>query len=275
MNGFRILLGLILYLFSTVGFSTDTLVFISKYLPKPDTVLVFTPKEDQKNYKHLPLVYMLHGYGGNHSSFNEIIDLQKIADSLNFIIVCPDGLIGSWYFDSPIKTNSNYESFFFNDLYENIIENYPIDTQNIFITGYSMGGHGAMYLFLRHNQKFKAAASSSGTLDLNYSSLKYSSLSDMLGEYEKNKTVFDSYSAVNQLDSVMYSSKSIFVDCGDKDYLLAANQVFSERCKEKRINLIYSTMPGRHNAEYWKKSFLWHFFFFQQQIEEGKAAIKD
>lgn len=246
----------------------DTLVLQSTYLPKNDTVLVFTPNQYQPKDSTYPLVYMLHGYGGNYSQMNKLLNLQSYANQYRFIIVCPDGLFDSWYFNSPIRLKSQYETFFFSDLYPKINKDYPTDTTNIFITGLSMGGHGAMYLFLRHASKFKAAASSSGVLDLNYSSLKYSSLSNMLGEYKTSISTFNEYSAINQLDSIKLSNKAIFVDCGTKDHLLEANNKFNEACMDRWIQITYMNMPGRHNAVYWKSSLPWHFEFFLKQINK-------
>ena len=246
----------------------DTLVLHSEFLPANDTVLVFTPKDYNPKDSIYPVIYMLHGYGGNYSQMNKLLHLQDYANEYNFIIVCPDGLFDSWYIDSPVRRKSQWETFFFTDLYPGIKKDYATDTSNIFITGLSMGGHGAMYLFLRHSKKFKAAASSSGVLDLNYSALKYSSLSNMLGEYNSSISVFNEYSTINQLDSIKFTDKAIFVDCGNKDHLLEANNKFNEACMDRWIQITYMNMQGRHNAQYWKTSFPWHFEFFEKQIEK-------
>ena len=263
------LLFIILFAFSSLWLEAqDTLVINSSYLPANDTVLIFTPTNAHPKDSSYPVVYMLHGYGGNYSQINKILNLQVYADKYRFIIVCPDGLFDSWYFNSPIRRKLQYETFFFTDLYPKINKDYSIDTTNIFITGLSMGGHGAMYLFLRHATKFKAAASSSGVLDLNYSSLKYSSLSNKLGEYKNSISVFNEYSAINQLDSIKFTDKAIFVDCGTKDHLLEANNKFNEACMDRWIQITYMNMSGRHNATYWKSSFPWHFDFFLKQVKK-------
>ncbi len=261
-----ILLSILLFLLISFGKvkAADTLKVLSSYIPVPDTVLVFTPRGYRTSDSAYPLVYMLHGYGGNYSQINKIIDLQYYADKYRFVIACPDGLFDSWYFNSPVDPKMQYESFFVEDLYPEILKDYRIDSNNIFITGLSMGGHGSMYLFLRHAKMFKAAASSSGVLDLNYSALKYSSLSDRLGEYDKSKNLFDKFSAINQLDSIKFSDKEIFADCGTKDYLLKANKKFNEACMDRWIQITFMTMNGRHNYKYWRKSLPWHFDFFRR-----------
>ena len=63
----------------------------------------------------------------------------------------------------------------------------------------------------------------------------------------------------------MYLPKEIFIDCGNNDHLLQANQNFIDAALHKRIKVNYLIMPGFHNDAYWKKSFEYHFIFFKNQ----------
>ncbi|MCK5847345.1 MAG: prolyl oligopeptidase family serine peptidase [Bacteroidales bacterium] len=242
-----------------------TFVVETNYLPHADTSMVFYPKQNHTFIKqNTPIVIMLHGYGGDYKQWSKITDLQSYANKYNCIIVCPDGGKDSWYFDSPIQRNSKFESFFINDYLPYLKENLTIDTNGIFITGLSMGGHGAMYLFLRHHELFASAGSTSGVLDLNASGLKYSSLSNKIGEYETSKGLFDKYSSINLLENIKFSEKAIIFDCGNKDHLYQANKDFKDRCDSLYINAFYYSFPGRHNRKYWKESIAWHFEFFNK-----------
>ena len=127
--------------------------------------LVFKPDNYDSNNKY-PLLFMLHGHGGDYKQWSEIIDLQHYANQYNFIIVCPDGHYDSWYVDSPILKESQFETYFFYTLVPDIFNNYKTDSANIFITGLSMGGHGAINLFLNYPGFFESAGSTSGILDL-------------------------------------------------------------------------------------------------------------
>jgi len=159
-----------------------------------DTVWVFKPEGYDTTGKY-PAVYMLHGWTGTYKSWNKLVNLQDIATSYNFIIICPDGLFNSYYFNSPLIKNSQFESFFFTELMPDINESYAIDTAKVFITGLSMGGGGAMYLFLRHPDLFLSAGSTSGLMDLSYSSTRNERLSELLGSYSSHTEVFANYSA--------------------------------------------------------------------------------
>jgi S-formylglutathione hydrolase FrmB len=231
---------------------------------------VFLPINNSNLFgEKLPLVILLHGYGGDYSQWNKIVDLQSLANKYNCIIACPDGQKDSWYFDSPIQRGSKFETFFLTQYLPYLKENFKVDTNGVFITGLSMGGHGALYLFLRHPELFASAGSTSGTLDLNYSSLKYSSLSDKLGEYNEHKDRFDSYSCINNLDKIKFTEKPIIFDCGNLDHLYQANKRFKQRCDSMRVNAFYFSFPGRHNRMYWKKSIEYHFIYFNRIYLNG------
>jgi len=243
----------------------ELFVIKTQLLEHPDSVAYYLPKTySSTTKKNFPVVFMLHGYGGNYRQMGHILNLQSIANHYNFIIVCPDGLKDSWYFDSPTQRNSEYETFFFQDLLPYIKHEFNVDTTAIFITGLSMGGHGAMYLFLRHSNSFAAAGSTSGVLDLNASSLKYSSLSNRLGEYNQQQKRFDTYSAINLLYHIKYTDKPIIFDCGNGDHLYEANKKFKNTCDSLHVNAFYFSSPGRHNRAYWRESLPLHFRFFYQ-----------
>ena len=241
----------------------DTLVISSANIHADDTILIYFPKYYKNSDKNFPLVYMLHGFGGDFHQVNDIISVQDYADNYGFIIATPDGLKDSWYFNDPNPKKMQWETFFVEELYPQLIKNYRVDDSNIFITGFSMGGYGSMYLFLRHNSLFRAAAASSGVLDLSYSGQKYLSLSDKLGEYEKSKDIFYNYSAINQLDSIKFSNKKIYIDCGNRDFLFEANQKFYSKCIDLYIDAQFLMMPGKHTSFYWQTSFPYEFSFFK------------
>lgn len=269
-NKYIILILAIVFFLSDECIAQQQFVLKSEYLSAPDTSMVFLPSQQTKlSREKLPLVILLHGYGGNYKQWSSVIDLQEFANKFNCIIACPDGLKDSWYFDSPVQRDSKFESFFIEKYLPYLKDNFQIDTNGIFITGLSMGGHGALYLFLRHPELFASAGSTSGTLDLNASSLKYSSLSNKLGEYNENIDRFNSYSCINNLNKIKFTEKPIIFDCGNLDHLYQANKNFKQACDSLRINAFYFSFPGRHNRMYWKKSIEYHFIFFHRIYLNG------
>lgn len=259
MNKFRInTLFLILFFFAS-SFAQLKWGVKSNFVPDVNTVYVFTPHNMDANKKY-PLLYLLHGWSGNYEQWNGITELQKIANEFQFIIVCPDGYYDCWYVNSPQKTDSQYEKFFFNDLAGRVHSSFKIDSSNIFITGLSMGGFGAISLFLSRPDYFKSAGSTSGVLDL----LPFK------GKWGMDKLFADAdyknFSPINRLDDLSSKSKPILIDSGVDDFVFGVNEKFFKKANELKIPITFLAQPGAHTKEYWKNSITWHVKFFKDQI---------
>lgn len=263
-----ILLFLFLISLNSSPYSQDTLYLTANYIPGTDTVLVYLPAKFKKTEKY-PLVFFLHGWSGSWRQWSEITDMQALANEFNFIIVTPDGFYDSWYVNSPIKPNSQWQKFFFNDLVPAIFTNYNVDSNNIFITGLSMGGHGAMLMFLKHSKFFKAAGSTSGILDITEFPDRWSML-NALGKYGENKESWRNNSAYYRIKNIAGTDKRIIFDCGIDDFAYKVNKKFYEKCLELKVKATFISQPGNHNKDYWKESVKYHFVFFNRMVNESK-----
>lgn len=247
-------------------------IISSKHISKADTVWVFTPSDYNANpVKTYPLIYLLHGWSGSYHQWNDIMDCQKYADQYGFIIVCPDGLYDSWYINSPAIKESQYADFFFMDLFPFITKSYRIDSKNVFITGLSMGGHGALYLFEQKPGLFRSAGSLSGVLDLtnfwnNYRIMDYLGIKDQ----KNGSEVLKSYSVTGNIDKIAHSGKEIIFTCGTSDPFYEVNNEFMRKCNESKIKATYISSPGGHDNPYWKSAISYHFDFFSKTIKCGE-----
>lgn len=256
-------------IFATLFFTASAqklTVFNSKNLPKPDTTWVFTPK-NLTNKDKVPVIFLLHGFGGNYKQWNTIMDAQKYADEYGYIITCPDGLVKSWYLNSPAKADWQYENFFFDELLPKMKKDYPIDTANIFITGLSMGGHGALWLFLKHPDTFKSAGSTSGGINLRDAIGKFG-VPELLGNPDKESDIWLKYSVIQNINKLAGLKKEIIFDCGADDFFYQSNNEMKKKCDSLKINATYISQPGTHNSAYWKKSIRQQFEFFSKQISK-------
>ena len=120
------------------GADIDTLVVFSDAMKKKIPSLIVIPDEYENESTFTSAVMLLHGYGGNYLDWKKHANLDSIADESNFIIICPDGSTNSWYLDSPVDLNSQYETYFIKELIPQLREKYLID--QLAITGLSMGG---------------------------------------------------------------------------------------------------------------------------------------
>ena len=93
---------------SAKGAVVDTLAVYSEAMKKNVQVVVVSP---ENNRVPKPVIYLLHGYGGNAKTWISMKpELKDFADRDGLIFVCPDGK-NSWYWDSPKDPSYRYETF--------------------------------------------------------------------------------------------------------------------------------------------------------------------
>lgn len=244
----------------------DQLMIHSPLIPATDTIWVFTPSDYQNSQKLYPAVYLLHGYAGSYHQWNDITNLQELADEFNFIIICPDGFYNSWYINSPVKEDHQYKSFFFEVLMPEINEQYRVNEEQRFITGLSMGGHGALYLFSQRPDLFVSAGSISGVVNLAAIDTAYG-LGELLGEWPTQMKRWEQRSVIENLESIKKSGKKIIFGIGRSDPFFKMNKALARKADSIGIDATFITRQGGHAYSYWKKSIPFHFFFFHRIIE--------
>ena len=243
----------------------DTLLVHSQSMDKNIKVLAIRPDKAIKGEKY-PVVYLLHGYSDNHEKWLKVRpDLPEIADRENIIFVCPDGNFDSWYWDSPVIPESRYETFISKELIEYTDKNLNAisDRSKRAITGLSMGGHGAMWNAIRHQDVFGAVGSTSGGLDIrpfpdNWNMKKY------IGERDENFDVWNNHTVINQLDRLKDGDLAIIIDCGVSDFFFGVNKAVHERLLEQKVGHDFIVRPGGHNNTYWNNSIDYQIKFFKK-----------
>ena len=246
----------------------DTLAVYSEGMKKNVPVVVITP---DKPAEACPTVYLLHGHGGNAKAWITIKpELKEIADREGMIFVCPDGN-NSWYWDSPVNPAYRYETFVSKELIHYIDTHYPTraDRTGRAITGLSMGGHGAMWLALRHKDMFGAVASMSGGLDIRPFPNNWG-MALLLGAEGENQSVWDEHTAINQISRLKNGDLAILFDCGYDDFFFEVNNDFHKKLLKYKIQHDFIVRPGAHNADYWKNSIDYQLLFFKKFFEKGK-----
>ena len=262
-------LALLLLFGSTIRAAVvDTLAVYSEGMKKNVPVVVITP---DKPAEACPTVYLLHGHGGNAKAWITIKpELKEIADREGMIFVCPDGN-NSWYWDSPANPAHRYEMFVSKELLQYIDTHYPTraDRTGRAITGLSMGGHGAMWLALRHKDMFGAVASMSGGLDIRPFPNNWG-MALLLGAEGENQSVWDEHTAINQISRLKNGDLAILFDCGYDDFFFEVNNDFHKKLLKYKIQHDFIVRPGAHNADYWKNSIDYQLLFFKKFFEKGK-----
>lgn len=208
---------------------------------------------------------MLHGYGGNARSWVGLKpELPKIADEKGIIFVCPDGK-NSWYWDSPKNQAYRYETFVASELVKYTDKNYATipEKNGRAITGLSMGGHGALWLAIRHKEIFGAGGSTSGGVDIRPFPKNWE-MNKQLGDYESDKTLWDQHTVITQVDKIKDGDLALIIDCGEQDFFLEVNKALHKVLLEKNISHDFITRPGGHNGQYWNNSIDYQILFFDK-----------
>ena len=252
-----------------------------------DTISVFSPKmkkelksvvivpENYSTKRHYPVLYLLHGYGGNFADWiKKVPSIKTLSTEHQLIVVCPDGGFSSWYMDSPIDSTSQYESYITRNLLGYVDAHYATipDRSARAITGLSMGGHGALYIAIRNKDLFANAGSMSGGVDLR-TSTKSLDIAKRIGSIETNPAEWDNRSVINMVSSLKNNDLNLIIDCGSSDFFYQINAGLHRRLLSLKIDHDYIERPGEHNWEYWANSIQYQMLFFDRIFEKAKKKI--
>ncbi|MBS1659451.1 MAG: esterase family protein [Bacteroidetes bacterium] len=252
--------------FSTYAARVDTILVHSTIMNKNVKCVVIQPTTNTTS--NLPVIYLLHGHSGSYAQWPTTApQLSQKADQLGLIFVSPDGGYDSWYFDSPVDSTVRYETFMTKELLPYIDSHYPTiaDRAHRAITGLSMGGHGALFLSIRHKDLFGAAGATSGGVDFRPFPNSWNIKKD-LGTITEHPEYWDAYTVVTAVDQLQNGELKLIIDCGTSDFFLTVNRQLHQKLLEKKIDHDYIERPGGHNGAYWRNSidyqilFFWKFF---------------
>lgn len=248
----------------------DTIEVYSPKMKKSIKNVVILPESyDKSKDVKFPVLYLLHGHGGRYDYWVGVKKtLPQDASKWNIIIVCPDGQ-NSWYWDSPVDPNFQFDTYVSSELVAHIDKNYKTiaSRSGRAITGLSMGGHGGLWLGINHQDVFGACGSMSGGVDIRPFPDKWN-MKHRLGEYAQNKEVWDNHTVINQLHKIKPDNLSIIIDCGTSDFFFAVNEELHRELLYRNIQHDYITRPGAHNREYWTSAVDYQFQFFSKFFQK-------
>lgn len=251
--------------FSTVSAAkVDTVITYSTSMKKNIKATVILPANYDKK-RIFPTIYLLHGHGGNYADWiRQAPLLTQYADLHEFIIVCPDGNVSSWYFDSPLDSAWKYETYVAKELVSYIDKNYKTieDRKGRAITGLSMGGHGALYLAFKHQDVFGAAGSMSGGVDIKPFPLNWN-IAKRLGSYAGHRDLWEQNSVIDMTNLLFPKSLALIIDCGKEDFFYNVNVALHEKLLYQNIPHDFIIRPGAHNWDYWRNAIGYQLLFFK------------
>ena len=142
------------------GYELRDQTITSEVLGQEMKYSIYLP-QSYDNTKEYPVLYLLHGMGGNN---NDWLSSGKLNTSLTsevsngncpeMIVVCPDGL-NTFYCDG-YQDGLQYMTYFFDEFLPFIESTYKVkaDRSTRAIAGLSMGGYGSLYYGMLHPEMF-------------------------------------------------------------------------------------------------------------------------
>lgn len=233
---------------------------------------VYLPPDFDSSERTYPVLYLLHGYSDDQTSWihfgkiNEIMD-KAIADGIlpPVVVIMPDGDI-SWYSNIG-KQDYNWEDMFFKELMPYMEKEYRVGErkERRIIAGLSMGGFGALKYAMKHTDKFAMCLALSPAV---FTDEEIAAMDDrMFGDRFKSAflegkgqlRVNDRWKSENPI----YLAKSVpadrlrtvrfYIDCGDRDFLFRGNAALHVAMREAGVPHEFRMRQGDHNWTYWRE----------------------
>jgi putative tributyrin esterase len=200
-----------------------------------------------------PVLYLLHGLSDDDTIWLRRTSVERYVAPLGLAVVMPQ-VHRSFYTDEAY--GGRYWSFVSEELPELVGRFFRVSQrrEDTFVAGLSMGGYGALKLALRQPQRFAAAASMSGALDV--AALARSTRPEdptfwrrVFGERPVEGGPDDLFALVAAADSA--ALPRLHVSCGTEDALIRHNRRFVDACDRSGVDVTSSFGPGEHDWAYW------------------------
>ncbi len=251
----------------------DDLSLKSQILKKEMKFAVYLPSGYETSNRRYPVLYLLHGGGGNRTDWIQLGGMQLITDtaihagnSEPMIIVMPDA--EQTFYLNHIRGEYQYEDYFFKELIPHVEKTYRIRAEKRFrsIVGLSMGGFGSLVYSLHHPELFNTCYAMSAAVrtdeQINQMPLpefqwRYKTALGDIKEGDRRITDFWNQNSIlflmKNLPEEKKKSVRFFLDCGDDDNsLYAGNGILHNLMRDLNIPHEYRVRDGGHTWEYWR-----------------------
>ncbi|ROS75289.1 alpha/beta hydrolase family protein [Cellulomonas sp. PhB143] len=208
-----------------------------------------------------PVLYLLHGLSDDDTTWARRTSIERYVADRGIAVVMPR-VERSFYHDE--AHGRRYWTFLTQELPRVVHAFFRVSArrEDTFVAGLSMGGYGAVRWALRHPDKFAAAASLSGVLDLADDDVR-----------ERRPEVFDlvlgGRSPVGTDSDLLHLLRTraqqqaaghgapelpaLYVACGTEDELLDGNRAFLAEAERLGVPVTADLGPGEHEWGLWDR----------------------
>jgi enterochelin esterase-like enzyme len=222
----------------------DTISYFSKTVGNERKSLLYLPPGYSKKKKY-PVLYLLHGIGGDEKEWLNGGSPQNILDNLYaenkiepMIVVMPNGramkddrAVGNIFDSAKVQAFATFEKDLLNDLIPYIQKNYPVytDREHRAIAGLSMGGGQSLNFGLGNLEKFA-----------------------WIGAFSAAPNTKIPEQLVPDPELARQKISLLFISCGASDGLIMFSTRTHDYLKKYQIPHIYYIEPGVHDFKVWK-----------------------
>jgi S-formylglutathione hydrolase FrmB len=200
------------------------------------------------------VLYLLHGLTDDHTAWTRFSSVERYAEERGLAVVMPQ-VHRSFYANE--SSGMRFWDFLSAELPEVVSRFFRVSTrrEDTFVAGLSMGGYGAIKWALREPERFAAAATLSGALDLAY--IQEHDLRPHMRALVAR--VFADRHVAGGDEDLMHLVRvadraalpRLMLRCGSEDHLVAQNRRFVQACARAGVELDAGFGPGGHTWEYW------------------------
>ena len=215
------------------------------------------------------VLYLLHGLGGNEQSialdgeWTALQDLRRENKAGEFLVVAPDGW-DTFYIDSR-DGKTPYSDFFVREFVPFVERTYRVRSERAArgITGFSMGGYGALRMAFAHPDLFGSVSAHSGALmrappqgvsaGASSGNLAAQLLAKVFGNpIDRKFWELNSPYVLARKNAAALLKMKIYVDCGTEDsygFYRGASELH-ETLDSLKIPHEFHLYPGGHSVSY-------------------------
>lgn len=219
---------------------------------------IFLPPQAAE--RKCPALFYLAGLTCTEDNFTTKSGAYRMAAELGMIMIAPDtsprgddvpdeegwdfAKGAGFYVDAtetPWDEHYNMYSYITDELYNLVLDNFEIDAKRVGIFGHSMGGHGALTIYLKNKDKFRSVSAFAPIVSPMNCSWGHKALGKYIGEDRPAWANYDACALLLQAGDASNEPK-ILIDQGLADPFLQSQlmpEKFEEACEEvgQKVNL--------------------------------------
>jgi len=222
-------------------------------------VLMPTLEDIAGTTQNTKTLFLLHGFSDDHSGWLRRTKVEYYAREYNLAVVMPNAQ-NSFY--TNMRHGFNFLDHIALEVPTFIQKTFHLSAkrENNFVAGLSMGGYGAFKIALSYPERFAAAASLSGVLDIQLAVEKNKEDPDPRFPLPMGLAFGNPINVTDTPDDIPWLLKKInnqktkprlYQCCGTEDDLYANNLRIRELIQTLDFDYTYEESAGDHNWVYW------------------------